>query len=184
MKTQTHTEVPVGTQALILSKLYYGVLTKSLENLDIDRYYSILYFLNNNNGCSQQFICNHLAIDKTAMVKVIDYLIKANCIIREVNPIDRREHVVILTKKGQKHTEEIVKSFNAIDETLFSGISKSDRAAFTKVMTVVTGNLKELPGDVISFNCTKANKKQNKIKPLPVPELSLSAQKRSIKIKN
>ncbi|MEI8137584.1 MAG: hypothetical protein WCH21_09705, partial [Bacteroidota bacterium] len=68
--------IPIGTKALILSKYYYGVLSKTLENIDSERYFSILYFLNENNGCNQQCICNNLAIDKTAMVKVIDYLIK------------------------------------------------------------------------------------------------------------
>src|SRR3954471_3485545 len=102
-------DIPVGTKALILSKLYYGVISKSLENLDVERYFSVLYFLNTHNGCSQQFICNNLAIDKTAMVKVMDYLIKADYVTRQVNPKDRREHFVTLTKKGIKQTEEIVK---------------------------------------------------------------------------
>src|ERR1044071_8323646 len=116
--------IPVGTKALIFSKLYYGVLSKNLENLDIERYYSILYFLHGNNGCSQQHICNNLAVDKTAMVKVMDYLIKADYVRRKVNPYDRREHFIVLTKKGMKRTEEIVRSFNAIDKEMFSNISK------------------------------------------------------------
>ena len=41
-------DIPVGTRALILSKYYYGVLSKSLENLEIERYYSVLYFLFEN----------------------------------------------------------------------------------------------------------------------------------------
>ena len=94
-----YAKLSVGTKALILSKLYYSVLSKSLENLDVERYYSILFFLNEHNGCNQQNICNNLAIDKTAMVKVIDHLIKVGFVDRNVNPDDRREHFIVLTKK-------------------------------------------------------------------------------------
>ena len=73
-----------------------------------------MFFLNENNGCNQQYICNNLAIDKTAMVKVIDYLIKVGFVDRNVNPDDRREHFIVLTKKGLKQTAEIVKAFEDI----------------------------------------------------------------------
>jgi len=154
-QSQVDADIPVGTRALILSKLYYGVLSRSLEELDIERYFSILYFLNENNGCNQQCICNNLAIDKTAMVKVIDYLIKAGYVTRKVNPEDRREHFVVLTKKGQKHTEEIVKSFNAIDEQIFSVISKSDKTTFTRVLNLLSDKLRILPGNDLFFNYKK-----------------------------
>jgi DNA-binding MarR family transcriptional regulator len=155
LKTQTDINIPVGTRALMLSKLYYGVISKSLENLDIERYYSILYFLNENDGCSQQHICNNLAIDKTAMVKVIDYLIRSGYIARKVNPQDRREHFITLTKKGRVHTREIVAAFNALDREMFSSVSKSDRAAFIKVIALLSEKLKTLPGNEIFFNYKK-----------------------------
>lgn len=144
--------IPIGTKALILSKLYYGVLSKKLENLDVERYYSILYFLYDNNGCCQQHICNNLAIDKTAMVKVIDYLIKIGYIARKVNPKDRREHFVLLTKKGIKQTSEIVDSFRKIDSAIFSGVSEADRDIFVKVLCRLTSNLKVLPANDLKFN--------------------------------
>ena len=62
MSAKKENTIPIGTKALILSKYYYGVLSKSLENIDSERYFSILYFLNENNGCNQQCICNNLAI--------------------------------------------------------------------------------------------------------------------------
>jgi DNA-binding MarR family transcriptional regulator len=34
------------------------------------------------------------------MVKVIDHLIKVGFVDRNVNPDDRREHFIVLTKKG------------------------------------------------------------------------------------
>jgi DNA-binding MarR family transcriptional regulator len=150
----------VGTKALILSKLYYGVVSKSLEELDIERYFSVLYFLKDNNGCSQQCICNNLAIDKTAMVKVIDYLIKADYIKRKVNPNDRREHFILLTKKGEQRTNEVVKSFDALDEKMFSGILLKEKEMFMKVLSLLTESLRSFPSNDLFFNYRKSAKKK------------------------
>lgn len=151
-------QLPVGTQALILSKMYYGALTKSLEKLDIERYFSVLYFLHNNKNCCQQVICDNLKVDKTAMVKVMDYLSKAGLIERKTNPKDRREHFISLSKKGEKQTKEVVKSFEMIDEKAFSNISETERKAFVKVMHKVCENLNQLPSDDLFFNYKKTAK--------------------------
>ncbi len=155
--------IPIGTKALILSKYYYGVLSKSLENIDSERYFSILYFLNDNNGCNQQCICNNLAIDKTAMVKVIDYLIKNDMVERDINPNDRREHFIKLTKKGLKQTEEVVKAFKAIDNKMFSNVTKEDQEVFMRVLSQLSSNLKELPANDLFFNYKKTQRPSKKI---------------------
>jgi len=160
--TANYAKLSIGTKALILSKLYYSVLSKSLENLDIERYYSILFFLNENNGCNQQCICNNLAIDKTAMVKVIDYLIKVGFVDRNVNPDDRREHFIMLTKKGLRQTNEIVKAFQDIDKEIFSSIPKEEQVIFNKVMCQLSGKLKELPANDLFFNYKQTAKKSRK----------------------
>jgi MarR family transcriptional regulator, transcriptional regulator for hemolysin len=162
MKTIDELTIPVGTKALILSKLYYSVLTKSLEKLDVERYYSILYFLYENNGCNQQCICNHLAIYNTAMVKVIDYLIKTGLVDRNVNPDDRREHFIVLTKKGLKQTEEVVNAFTMLDAEMFSNVSENDRVTFTNVLSQLSSNLKELPSIDLFFNYKKTARKRKK----------------------
>jgi DNA-binding MarR family transcriptional regulator len=163
MTTTNYSKLSVGTKALILSKLYYSVLSKSLENLDVERYYSILFFLNEHNGCNQQFICNNLAIDKTAMVKVIDHLIKVGFVDRNVNPDDRREHFIVLTKKGLKQTGEIVQSFNKIDTEIFFNVSKEDEATFNKVLCQLSTNLKTLPATDLFFNYKKTGRKKKTV---------------------
>lgn len=151
--------IPIGTQAFILSKLYYGVLSKRLNNLEIERYYSILYFLNENDNCCQQMICNNLAIDKTAMVKVIDYLIKLDLVQRKPNPKDRREHFIILTEKGKKYNKKIVQSFKKIDELMFSSISQQHKKTFLNVLETLCSNLKTMPSEELLFDYKKTTKK-------------------------
>ncbi len=163
MNTNNYDKLSIGTKALILSKLYYSVLSKRVEKLDVERYFSVLYFLFENNGCNQQCICNNLNIDKTAMVKVIDYLIKVDFVDRNINPGDRREHFIVLTKKGQKQTAEIVKSFSEIDKAIFSSVSKEDQIIFNRVLNQLSSKLKELPSNELFFNFKKTKKKKQNL---------------------
>jgi DNA-binding MarR family transcriptional regulator len=151
--------IPIGTQALILSKLYYGVIVKSLEKLDIERYFSVLYFLMNNNGCCQQTICNNMAIDKTAMVKVMNYLIKKGYVERRKNPNDKREQFIFLTKKGETKTEKIKESFQSLDATMFAGVSEKKRSEFLNTMSKLSSNLKDMPSNDLFFNYKLTQKK-------------------------
>ena len=155
MSKASSDNLPLGPLALILSKHYYGVLSKSLEKLDIDRYYSVLFYLSENNGCTQQEICNSLAIDKTAMVKVMNYLIKSGYVQREVNPEDRREFFITLTPRGKKQTGTIVRAFDTIDEVAFRGMSRADKARFYKMTLRLIQTLKELPANDLFFNYKK-----------------------------
>ena len=152
------TELPVGTKALIFSKYYYGVLTKKLEGIEADRYFSILYFLKDNNGCTQQYICNNMAIDKTAMVKVMDYLLDLGYVSRRPNPNDRREQFVKLTAKGKKRTELITRCFEDIDKQLFEGLNRRERENFEKVLQHLTENLRAQPLNDLFFNYKRTRK--------------------------
>jgi MarR family transcriptional regulator, transcriptional regulator for hemolysin len=155
-------DIPVGTRALILSKYYYGVLSRRLEELDIDRYYSILYFLSGNDGCCQQDICDSLAIDKSAMVKVMDHLITKGYVERRVNPVDRREHFILLTRKGRQQTKRVVSEFRKLDRQMFSGISATVKRGFIVLLDRLSSNLKTIPGNDLFFNYRKTRKTRSK----------------------
>ena len=156
IEPKSEIEIPIGTKTLILSKLYYGVLSKNLEKLDTERYFTILYYIQNNNGyCCQQNICDSLYIDKTAMVKILDYLTKSGFIERKVNPKDRRQHYISLSKKGKIQTKEITKSFAIIDKQMFNDISEKDKNIFKTVLKQLTENLKDVPKNHLFFNYKK-----------------------------
>ncbi len=156
-------KLPIGTKALILSKVYYGVLSKKLENLDIDKYYTVLYFLKFNNGCKQQYMCNNLSIDKTAMVKIIDYLIKSGIVDRNVNPDDRREHFILLTKKGIRHADEVEMVFNGLDEKMFESVTKEEKQIFEKVLDKLMTSIAKLPANDLFFTVKTTGTKKKKL---------------------
>lgn len=154
--SKSNIEIPIGTKTLILSKLYYGVLSKNLEKLDTERHFSILYYIQQHNGCCcQQEICDNLYIDKTAMVKILDALNKLDLIERKVNPKDRRQHFISLSKKGEKQTKEISKTFALLDKKIFDHISEKDKNIFEQTLDQLINNLEEIPKNDLFFNYKK-----------------------------
>jgi DNA-binding MarR family transcriptional regulator len=82
---------------------------------------------------------------------------------RNVNPDDRREHFIVLTKKGLKQTAEIVKAFEDIDKEIFSSISKEEQMIFNKVICQLSSKLKELPANDLFFNYKQTARKKKSI---------------------
>lgn len=151
-------DIPVGTRALIFSKLCYGVLSKSLEKSGRDRYFAIVYYIHQSKACPQQKICDDMVIDKTAMVKVLKSLSKAGVIEKRVNPNDRREYFISLSPKGEEQALEIEKTLNLLEEKMFSNISKSHRQVFDRVLDEVTENIKDMPAHSLFFHYKKTQK--------------------------
>lgn len=90
------------------------------------------------------------------MVKILDHLSRKGLVERKINPQDRRQHYIVLSKKGEKQTREIAHTFNAVDELLFKNISQKDKARFSAMLEQLTENLEEVPKNKLSFNYKKA----------------------------
>jgi MarR family transcriptional regulator for hemolysin len=152
--------LPLGRSLSFLGKTYFGALTKRLEHLEVERYYSILIFIENApEGCTQQFICDHLKIDKVSMVRILDYLIQKKFVKKVQNVNDRREYFVELTLKATKVMPEIHKGIKELNRIALNGISKEKQKEFYNNIALIYNNVKSLPAHKIFVNYKKANKK-------------------------
>ncbi len=124
--------MPLSRFMSLITKAYYGALTKRLEHLDIEHYYSILITIEDQKGglCSQQFLCNLLHVDKASMVKKIDYLAKRGLVKRGKNPKDRREHIINLTEKAIRILPEIHQAVNELNSSAVMGLNSKQQEAF------------------------------------------------------
>ncbi|MFI5148276.1 MAG: MarR family winged helix-turn-helix transcriptional regulator [Bacteroidia bacterium] len=155
-------EFPLGRRFGLLMRMYFGALTKKLEELDIDRHYSILIILENKEAaCSQQDVANLLRIDKASMVRIIDYLVKKKYIKRMMNPSDRREHILCLTEKARKTLPRIHRAVGELNSAAFSGLSKSNQKGFYQSLDLLARNLGEEPANtiVVDFKKVKTGRK-------------------------
>lgn len=147
----------MGTYLALLSKSYFGALTKRLEHLEIERYYSILIVIENSiNGVTQQDIADILKTDKASMVRIIDFLVQKKFIERVVNQEDRREHLIVLTVKAKKVLPEIHEAIEAVNESATKGLSEKQVKEFNEALKAIFSNLNSLPGHKMILSLKKA----------------------------
>lgn len=153
--------LPLGRSLAVLAKTYYGELTKRLEHLEIERYYSILILIENHgSNCTQQFICDELKMDKVSMVRIIDYLMEKKYVKKVVNPSDRREHFIQLTKKSIAVLPSIHQAIDEVNTAALKGISKEKQKELYGHLNTIQRNLAHLPAEKIFINYKKSSKKK------------------------
>ncbi|MBS1731459.1 MAG: MarR family transcriptional regulator [Bacteroidetes bacterium] len=103
--------------------------------------WSVLYHLWDQNGLSQQELCNLTYRDKPSVTRLIDNLEKQKLVKRVASKKDRRKNIVTLTEHAmslQKITFELANK--TLDEAL-SGIKKADILIVKNVLHKVFSNL-------------------------------------------
>ncbi len=145
--------LPLGRSLAILAKSYYGALTVQLEHLEIERYYSLLILIESlAAGCTQQFLCDQLKIDKVSMVRIIHFMLKKGYVKKVVNPDDRRAHLIELTARSRKILPEIHRAIDAVNEAALFGIPKQKLDDFYQYLALIQSNLDDLPAKKIFIN--------------------------------
>jgi DNA-binding MarR family transcriptional regulator len=96
------------------------------------------------------------------MVKIIDYLIKSGIVDRNVNPQDRREHFIVLTKKGIRQAEDVDTAFNTLDEKMFGSVTKEEKQIFEKVLDKLMLHVVQLPANDLFFTVKTSGRKKKK----------------------
>ena len=148
--------MPLGRTVTKVTKKYFGALSKKLEHLGIDRHFSPLVVIDKTKEkCTQQYLSDLLNIDKVAMVRILDYLVKRGMIIRAVNPSDRREHILQLTPKAKKIMPQIHSGIAEMNQTAFKGLTKNEQELFHTLLETILKNLGSLPANKVDIKIKK-----------------------------
>jgi MarR family transcriptional regulator for hemolysin len=134
---------PISRKLIHLGKVYLNVLSKRVEHLGINRYWYILSVIHANNGqLTQKALAAKLGKDKSSMVNILDFLTERGYVYREVNPIDRREHLLKVTEKASNAVPEIVAAFESINKTVAADVTLAEMEIFNRVLLKMEDNLK------------------------------------------
>lgn len=147
----------LGLSLGILTKKYFGVLTKELERLDIERYFFVLVIIKEDKvECTQQYLADTLQVDKVAMVKIMEYLSEKKYIKRRRNPEDRREIHVQLTAKGNKKMEQIYKAIDKTNKEATARLSEKQKRNFFQTLDIINQNLCGVPSKKMILEIKKS----------------------------
>jgi len=142
----------IGKTMAVITKNYYGALSKRIEYLGINRHFNILVLIDAaKEKCTQQYLSDMLDCNKVLMVKKLDYLVEKKMITREMNANDRRERIINLTAKGKRIVPQIQKEIAEMNDIALKGFTKKDLDLFKFFLNSTERNLKNLPVNAVDI---------------------------------
>ena len=103
--------------------------------------YPILNTLWQQDGLTQQSICDHLGYDRHKMSRLLDVLEESGFIQREDHPNSRREKMITLTPFSHSKKPEILQCVNAAITDALAGFTQERQQAFIEDFHKVIKNL-------------------------------------------
>ena len=97
-------------------------------------HYGILLLLEAIGQASQQYLAQTLTIDRANMVALLDALEQREFIERQVDPLDRRRHVVKLTAVGHVALQQIRHTKEKVDEAFFVGLDNEEQEMLHRLL--------------------------------------------------
>ncbi len=139
---------PLANPFIAVSKRYLNALSKMVAQLSIDRYHYVLILIDSyDEDLTQKALAEILHIDKSYMATILDYLEEKGYVLREKNPLDRREQLIRLTALAQTVIPVIKDAIKVLNDRAFHNISESKKQLFNEVLTTIQQNLTDLSSD-------------------------------------
>ena len=136
---------PIAKKLLHSGRTYINVLSSQIGHLNLSRYHyalSVIYYY--DGQLTQNALGKKLDKDKSMVVNIINTLAEKGFVYREVNPADRRQHLLRVTDKGKKAVPEIVEAIKNVNSRTTADISTAEMAVFENVLSKMLQNLIKL----------------------------------------
>jgi DNA-binding MarR family transcriptional regulator len=115
----------------------------ALSSIDLTpALFALLNVLGAREGAIQQELSSDMAIDPSAMVKLIDELESAGLAERRRRPSDRRAWEVAITPKGRRALGRARRFVAQVEDEVLGGLSAADR---TQLLTLLRRALVSAP---------------------------------------
>ncbi len=152
-------QIPLVRSLHLITKDFFGALTRMLIHLDIDRYfYCLLKIVRHQKGITQKDLVQLMDVDKVTMSRMIDYLVQKDYVFREAFKDDRRTIMLYPTPKACSESIEIRAAIETLEDQAFSGISKEMKDQILSALVTIQSNMSQLPKELVKFNYSKINK--------------------------
>lgn len=157
-------EEPISRKLLQLTKTYLSAFTKQIEHLELNRYHYMLVMIAEHQGqLTQKKIAEISGKDKSHMVSIIDTLTEKGYVYREVNPGDRRQQLIKITKKAEAELPAIREAFLLINNKATEGINADKLKIFNEVLGQMALNLKPYTSPDVTFRLKKSTTLKRKL---------------------
>lgn len=83
---------------------------------------------------SQLALANRLGIDRTVMTYLIDDLVEAGLVERQLNPADRRQRRVVATRRGRRTVATLCDRMAEAERAVLGGLDDRERDEFRRLL--------------------------------------------------
>ena len=135
----------VGLYFYLLDKLYQRLLSYDLDFTGLERYFMVLWAIDESENLTQQNLADLLKIDKASVVRIADDLEKKGFIQRVMNPSDKRAYFLELSKKGNKYIKDVHEGIDNLNAEMFMGFTQKEKEIFIELLHKVYLNLSQQP---------------------------------------
>ncbi|MDX1904412.1 MAG: MarR family transcriptional regulator [Thermonemataceae bacterium] len=153
MKSQNNDTI--GLFFYLLDKTYHKLLSYDLEFTSLERYFYVLWAIDESEQLSQQNLADLLKVDKASVVRIIDELEKKGFVERRLNAQDKRSYVLVLGKKGIRYIKDIREGIDNLNAEMFIGFSPMEKEAFMNLLAKAYQNLSQQPETDFFINFLK-----------------------------
>ena len=121
--------VEIDNNFYYVSGRFYYKFAKQYDMSDIALY--TLHAIYNSKECIQNDLADKLALPKQTICSILDNFEKKGYIKREINPKDKRNRFVSLTKKGFEFAKPIIEDLENLDKSILKCLSDEDIKKYT-----------------------------------------------------
>lgn len=136
----------IGVYFYLLDKMYQKLLSYDLDFTGLERYFFVLWAINESEEpLSQQNMADLLKVDKASIVRIVDDLEKRGFIKRVLNPTDKRVYFLELDKKGNRFIKDILEAISNLNEEMLVGFLPKEKEIFLQLLHKAYQNLSQQP---------------------------------------
>ena len=103
--------------------------------------FQVLAVLWRQNNINQQEIADRVQKNKASLTPLIDNLSKRNLVVRNEDPVDRRNKIISLTKEGYEYREKLQPMVHEIYESFKIDISITELENVTEMLRKLNQNI-------------------------------------------
>jgi len=129
-------DYPMGQKLSIIHKWMRQYFVKELKDLGIGPgQFPLLMTLLHNDGITQEELAGIVCLDKATTARGVKKLEDLGYLTREVNPADRREYSLNLTKKATDMRPRLKRTLDSSTEMITQNLTEEEKEIFEKLLS-------------------------------------------------
>ena len=129
-----------------LHKTFYKRTSEELLGMRM-RQYLALCKVRDHAGISQQELDEMMLLDSNAVVLLLNELEDLGYSVRRRDPLDRRRHIVELTRAGKQALVRAEAGRLSMEDELLAGLTAEEKLMLRKILTRALDGLARVPAD-------------------------------------